>query len=247
MTALLAASTLEVRYGQNLAVRGVNLEVRPGTITTVIGANGAGKTSLLAGLMGLARRSGSIKFDGHDISDDAPEHNVRRGMILVPERRELFHSMSVMDNLILGGVANRMKGSPTTRARLADVFAKYPRLAERRQQIAGTLSGGERQMLALGRALMGQPRLLLLDEPSLGLAPTLVDQMFAWIRQLREEGMAILLIEQNAFAALDVAQYAYVMHQGQFSAQGEPASLRNREDIVSRYLGIATPSNGGWT
>lgn len=243
MTGLLTANLLEVRYGQNLAVRGVAFEVRQGTITTVIGANGAGKTSLLAGLMGLARRSGSIVFDGHDISRNAPEHNVRRGMILVPERRELFSTMSVLDNLVLGGVANRDPGVPT-KERLEDVFTKYPRLAERRHQLAGTLSGGERQMLALGRALMGKPRLLLLDEPSLGLAPALVEEMFGWIKQLQEEGISILLIEQNALAALDIAQYAYVMSQGEFSTQGDPESLRKRDDIVARYLGKKSESRG---
>lgn len=240
MTPLLAVHGLEVRYGQTLAVRGVALEVRPGSITTVIGANGAGKTSLLAGLMGLARRSGSIVFDGEDISRYAPEHNVRRGMILVPERRELFGSMSVLDNLVLGAVASRNPRAAGTGDRLAGVFAKYPRLAERRHQLARTLSGGERQMLALGRALMGRPRLLLLDEPSLGLAPALVEQMFEWIKELQMDGISVLLIEQNALAALDIAHYAYVMTQGEISAQGGPDSLRNRDDLVARYLGRGT-------
>lgn len=237
MTALLTAQALEVRYGQNLAVRGVTIDVRQGAITTVIGANGAGKTSLLAGLMGLERRSGSIIFDGQDISRNAPEHNARRGMILVPERRELFATMSVLDNLVLGAVADWKRGNAELKARLAAVFEKYPRLAQRRHQLAGTLSGGERQMLALGRALMGNPRLLLLDEPSLGLAPNLVTQMFGWIKKLQDDGISILLIEQNALAALDIAQYAYVMSQGQFSAQGVPESLRKQEDIVARYFG----------
>ena len=240
MTALLTAQGLEVRYGQNLAVRGVAMQVRAGAITTVIGANGAGKTSLLAGLMGLERRSGSIIFDGQDISRNAPEHNARRGMILMPERRELFTTMSVMDNLVLGGVADRKRGKPDFKDRLADVFRKYPRLAERRHQLAGTLSGGERQMLALGRALMGNPRLLLLDEPSLGLAPNLVIEMFGWIRRLQSDGISILLIEQNARAALDIAQYVYVMSRGEFSAQGEPGALRSQGDIAARYFGRAT-------
>ena len=142
----------------------------------------------------------------------------------MPERRELFSTMSVLDNLVLGGVANRSPKIPTTKERLEDVFAKYPRLAERRHQLAGTLSGGERQMLALGRALMGKPRLLLLDEPSLGLAPALVDEMFGWIKQLQEEGISILLIEQNALAALDIAHYAYVMRQGRFLRPGRSRS-----------------------
>jgi len=237
MSALLSARELEVRYGQNLAVRGVSLDVRPGEITTVIGANGAGKTSLLAGLMGLERRSGGITCDGRDISRSLPEDNVRRGIILVPERRELFGSMSVIDNLILGGVAGKLHADAALKQRLATVFARYPRLAERREQQAGTLSGGERQMLALGRALMGNPRLLMLDEPSLGLAPNIVRQMFAWICELQRDGIAILLIEQNARAALDIAQYAYVMDQGRFSTQGPAARLKAEEDIVARYLG----------
>ena len=237
MSALLSARELEVRYGQNLAVRGVSLDVRAGEITTVIGANGAGKTSLLAGLMGLERRSGQIIFDERDISRSPPEDNVRCGIILVPERRELFGTMSVIDNLVLGGVRGRMRAGKDLGRRLARVFERYPRLAERRAQPAGTLSGGERQMLALGRALMGEPRLLMLDEPSLGLAPNLVRQMFAWICELQREGIAILLIEQNARAALNVAQYAYVMDQGRFSAQGPAAKLKAEEDIVARYLG----------
>lgn len=237
MTDLLTATALEVRYGPNLAVRGVSLRVQAGTITSVIGANGAGKTSLLAGLMGLERRSGSIFLDQNDVSHNAPEQNVLKGMILVPERRELFGSMSVNDNLILGGVAGRGRITATIDERLDSVFTKYPRLAERRQQLAHTLSGGERQMLALGRALMGQPRLLLLDEPSLGLAPNLVTQMFDWICALRDEGISILLVEQNASAALDISQYAYVMSQGEFTAEGEASRLRDQDDIVAGYFG----------
>ena len=242
MTALLAARSLEVRYGQNLAVRGVALEVRSGAITTVIGANGAGKTSLLAGLMGLERRAGSILFDGEDISRSAPEANAHRGLILVPERRELFGSMSVLDNLLLGAVAARNRAKAAAIERLADVFQKYPRLAERRRQLARTLSGGEQQMLALGRALMGNPKLLMLDEPSLGLAPNLVNQMFDWICRLHDDGISILLVEQNARLALDIAQYAYVMSQGEFSTQGEAAMLRDQDDIAARYFGKKGPA-----
>jgi branched-chain amino acid transport system ATP-binding protein len=239
MTELLHASALEVRYGQNVAVHGVSIAVRQGAITCVIGANGAGKTSLLAGLVGLERRSGTILFDGMDISRNLPETNARLGIILVPERRELFSTMSVLDNLLLGAVADRTSRKADVRDRLADVFYKYPRLAERRHQAAGTLSGGERQMLALGRALMGKPRLLLLDEPSLGLAPNLVFQMFTWIRKLKDNGISILLIEQNARAALDISQYAYVMAQGHFSAEGDPDALRNQDDFVARYFGTS--------
>ncbi|VIO72945.1 High-affinity branched-chain amino acid transport ATP-binding protein LivF [Bradyrhizobium ivorense] len=236
MSTLMTVSRLDVRYGQKLAVNQACLDVAAGTITTIIGANGAGKTSLLSGLMGLAARSGSIVFQGRDVSDEPPESKVRRGMILVPERRELFGSMSVQDNLLLGAMAVKATRH-SRRDRLDLVYKKYPRLSERRTQQAGTLSGGERQMLALGRALMGNPRLLMLDEPSLGLAPNFVNQMFEWIVGLREEGMSILLIEQNARLALDVAQYAYVMRQGEISPRADAAEMRSREDIAAQYLG----------
>lgn len=236
MTILMSVRSLDVRYGQKLAVNGASMDVQAGTITTVIGANGAGKTSLLAGLMGLASRSGSILFEGRDVSRDPPEANVRRGMILVPERRELFGSMSVLDNLLLGSVADN-RGRGVVGDRLANVFHKYPRLAERRRQLASTLSGGERQMLALGRALMGNPHLLMLDEPSLGLAPNFVNQMFDWICTLQQEGISILLIEQNARLALEIAQHAYVMRQGELSPRADAADMRARDDIVAQYFG----------
>jgi branched-chain amino acid transport system ATP-binding protein len=236
MSMLMTVSGLDVRYGQKLAVSQACLEVAAGTITTIIGANGAGKTSLLSGLMGLAARSGSIVFRGHDVSDEPPESKVRRGMILVPERRELFGSMSVQDNLLLGAMADKATRS-MRRDRLHLVYEKYPRLSERRAQLASTLSGGERQMLALGRALMGNPKLLMLDEPSLGLAPNFVNQMFDWIVGLRDEGISILLIEQNARLALEVAQYAYVMRQGEISPRADAAEMRAREDIAAQYLG----------
>lgn len=237
MTMLMTVSGLSVRYGRKVAVQNASLKVQSGTITTVIGANGAGKTSLLAGLMGLAARSGTIVFKGIDVSRQPPESNVRRGMILVPERRELFGTMSVRDNLMLGGVADRAKRA-TINGRLDTVFKKYPRLAERRDQLANTLSGGERQMLALGRALMGNPQLLMLDEPSLGLAPNFVNQMFDWICALSEDGISILLVEQNARLALDVAQYAYVMRQGELSVRANASELRERKDIAAHYFGI---------
>lgn len=236
MSTLMSVRSLYVRYGQKLAVNGASLDLPAATITTIIGANGAGKTSLLAGLMGLASRSGSIVFKGCDVSREPPESNVRRGMILVPERRELFGSMSVQDNLLLGAVADKASRG-TRRDRLDRVLRKYPRLSERRNQLARTLSGGERQMLALGRALMGNPQLLMLDEPSLGLAPNFVSQMFDWIGGLREEGISVLLIEQNARLALEVAQYAYVMRQGEISPRADAAEMRGREDIVAQYFG----------
>jgi branched-chain amino acid transport system ATP-binding protein len=236
---VLTATGLEVRYGRNLAVRGVDIAVPDGAITTVIGANGAGKTSLLAGLIGLERRSGEIRFDGADASRASPEDNVRRGLVLVPERRELFGAMSVGDNLLLGGALGRSRPLAFLRDRTDAVFARFPRLAERRLQLAQTLSGGERQMLALGRALMGEPRLLMLDEPSLGLAPAVVAEMFGWIARLRDEGMSILLVEQNARMALAVAQHAYVMDGGSFSASGPAAAIAGEDDIAARYFGRA--------
>jgi branched-chain amino acid transport system ATP-binding protein len=242
--ALLTATNLEVRYGHSLAVRGVSLLVRAGEVTTVIGANGAGKTSLLAGLVGLERRSGSIQFDGHDIGRSTPEDNARRGLILVPEQRELFGSMSVLDNLVLGGALGRAIPRHSIRDGLDSVFARFPRLRERRAQLAGTLSGGERQMLALGRALMGRPKLLLLDEPSLGLAPNIVREMFAWIVGLRDEGTSILLVEQNAHMALAVAQQAYVMDGGLFSVADTADRVAARGDIAARFLGHARSAQG---
>ena len=242
--ALLLATDLEVRYGHSLAVRGVSLAVRAGEVTTVIGANGAGKTSLLAGLVGLEQRRGRIEFDGQDISRSAPEENARRGLILVPERRELFTSMSVADNLILGGALGRARPVNSIRDGLDTVFMRFPRLAERRSQLAGTLSGGEQQMLALGRALMGRPKLLMLDEPSLGLAPNIVRDTFDWITALRDDGMSILLVEQNAYMALAIAHHAYVMDGGIFSASDSATRVAARGDIVARYLGKAARYEG---
>lgn len=239
MTPLLIATDLEVSYGQSLAVRGVSLVARAGEVTTVIGANGAGKTSLLAGLVGLEQRRGRIEFDDCDISRSTPEDNARRGLILVPEQRELFATMSVQDNLILGGALGRARPLHPIEEGLESVFRRFPRLRERRGQMAGTLSGGERQMLALGRALMGRPKLLMLDEPSLGLAPNIVRELFDWIVQFRDEGMSILLVEQNAHMALSVAQQAYVMDGGVFSVADTAERVAARDDIAARVLGHA--------
>lgn len=238
MTSILSVQGLDVRYGQKLAVKGASMDMEPGTITTIIGANGAGKTSFLAGLAGLVSHSGRVVFDGHDTSSEPPEVKAGRGMILVAERRELFGSMSVVDNLMLGAVADRASRAEI-RERLEDVFGKYPRLKERWLQRASTLSGGERQMLALGRALMGKPRLLMLDEPSLGLAPNLVNQMFDWISQLRDENISILLVEQNARLALEVATHAHVMNQGTLSERMSAAEMLERDDIAAQYFGRA--------
>jgi branched-chain amino acid transport system ATP-binding protein len=236
VTALLQATDLSVSYGRMEAVRGVSLALRPGQIVTVIGPNGAGKTTLLAALMGLLPCRGQVTYDGQDLRHMETEDRVERGLVLVPEKRELFGEMSVADNLLLGSYAQRRDRAGTAR-RLADVLSRFPRLAERRAQLAGTLSGGERQMLALGRALMARPRLLMLDEPSLGLAPLIVREIFHIIAGLRGLGVSILLVEQNARAALESADYAYVLETGEVSAQGPAAELIHDPRVVATYLG----------
>ena len=232
---ILVLEGVSVAYGKVEAVRGVSLAMQPGSIVTVIGANGAGKTTLLNAVMGILPADGAVRFDGRALDDDAIEERVAMGMALVPERRELFGSMTVEDNLLLGG----FRTSAAERAQsLAQVFARFPRLQERRRQLAGTLSGGERQMLAMGRALMGRPRLLMLDEPSLGLAPLIVRDIFEIIVGLRKTGVSILLVEQNARAALQVADHAYVMELGEITAHGAASELAADPRIVESYLGL---------
>jgi len=232
---ILALDGLSVAYAKVEAVRGVSLAIAPGSIVTVIGANGAGKSTLLNAVMGLLPSRGGITFDGVALDGHAIEERVVMGLALVPERRELFGSMTVDDNLVLGG----FRTSAAERARsLAQVFARFPRLEERRRQLAGTLSGGERQMLAMGRALMGRPRLLMLDEPSLGLAPLIVRDIFEIIVGLKQTGVSVLLVEQNARAALQVADHAYVMELGEITAQGPAAELAADPRIVESYLGL---------
>jgi branched-chain amino acid transport system ATP-binding protein len=232
---VLDVERLSVAYGKVLAVRDVSLHVAPGTIVTVIGPNGAGKTTLLAAIAGLLPAQGSIRCFGEAASPWTVEERVRRGLVLVPEKRELFASMSVADNLQLGGFSRRRERDIA--ARLADVYARFPRLAERREQWAGTLSGGERQMLALGRALMAAPKLLLLDEPSLGLAPLVVRDIFSIIATLRSTGVAVLLVEQNARAALQVADYGYVLETGELAFEGPSAALASNPRVAETYLG----------
>jgi branched-chain amino acid transport system ATP-binding protein len=232
---ILEIAALTVAYGKVEAVRGVSLVVNPGSIVTVIGANGAGKTTLLNAVMGILPAQGRVTFDGQVLDDHAIEERVALGLALVPERRELFGSMSVEDNLLLGG----FRTSAAERSRsMTEVFARFPRLQERRRQLAGTLSGGERQMLAMGRALMGRPRLLMLDEPSLGLAPLIVRDIFEIIMGLKKTGVAILLVEQNARAALQAADHAYVMELGEMTAEGPAASLAADPRIIESYLGL---------
>ncbi len=236
MSALLEIRDLAVGYGKVEAVRGVSLAVPPGTIATVIGANGAGKTSLLNAAMGLVPSSGSILFDGEDQAGLPTEARVGAGLGLVPERRELFGTLSVEDNLRLG--AFRLGRAGSAADRLDDIYTRFPRLRERRRQLAGTLSGGERQMLALGRALMGRPRMLLLDEPSLGLAPQIVRTSLRLIAGLKETGVSILLVEQNARAALDISDYGYVMELGKITLQGTAAELTRDPRVIDSYLGL---------
>ena len=232
---ILAIDGLSVAYGKVEAVRNVSLAIQPGSIVTVIGANGAGKTTLLNAAMGILPATGRVAFEGAALDRLGIEERVGLGLALVPERRELFGSMSVEDNLILGG----FRTTAAERAQsLAQVFIRFPRLKERRTQLAGTLSGGERQMLAMGRALMGKPRLLMLDEPSLGLAPLIVRDIFEIIVSLRKTGVSILLVEQNARAALQVADHAYVMELGEITAQGPASQLAADPRIIESYLGL---------
>jgi branched-chain amino acid transport system ATP-binding protein len=236
MRNLLEIKDLHVAYGKVEAVRGVALAMRAGQIVTVIGPNGAGKTTLLAAAAGLLRSRGSVIYNGINLHHMDVEERVELGFCLVPERRELFGDMTVADNLELGAYARR-SGGTSVRQRLQDVYERFPRLAERRRQKAHTLSGGERQMLALGRALMAQPVLLMLDEPSLGLAPLIVREIFRIIASLRDTGVSILLVEQNARAALETADYGYVLETGEITYQGPAAALVRDPRVNATYLG----------
>lgn len=238
---LLDVSDLHVSYGKIDAVTGVSLRVRQGEIVTVVGPNGAGKTTLMSAIMGVLPSSGRIvvadeagvgRDEGRGIAS-----RVRSGIGLVPETRALFSSMSIEDNLRLGAFRFRKEPKARHAEALEEVFTLFPRLKERRQQEASTLSGGERQMLALGRALMGRPRLLMLDEPSLGLAPLIVREIFRILTRLREQGVSILLVEQNALAALKIADYAYVLELGQVAMEGPADAVAADPRVVQAYLG----------
>jgi branched-chain amino acid transport system ATP-binding protein len=232
---ILSVSNLAVSYGRVEAVRGVSLEIAEGSIVTVIGANGAGKTTLMNAIMGVLPSTGDVALDGKKLGRSLVEARVNSGLCLVPEKRELFSTMSVEDNLRLG--AYRF-GSGAVADGFREVFARFPRLEERRRQEAGTLSGGERQMLAMGRALMSKPRLLMLDEPSLGLAPLIVKEIFHIVTDLSKAGVSILLVEQNARAALQVANQAYVMELGVFTMNGPAAALAADKAVIESYLGL---------
>ncbi len=241
---LLEIRGFRVAYGKVEAVHDVALAVAPGTIVSVIGPNGAGKTTLLAALMGLLPAGGEFAYQGKPAHRLTVEQRVAHGLILVPERRELFASMSVADNLELGGFQRARSGERGWRATLDEVYQRFPRLLERRDQLAGTLSGGERQMLAMGRALMGKPRLLMLDEPSLGLAPLMVREIFNIIAGLRSSGVAILLVEQNARAALHVSDYGYVLETGELALEGPSAELAANPRVAATYLGKGVAATG---
>ena len=234
---LLVVEHLRVAYGKVEAVHDVSLSVSPGSIVTVIGPNGAGKTTLLAAIMGLLPARGLVRYRGADAQALTVEERVGLGLVLVPEKREMFGAMTVADNLELGAFARRR--DPDLAARLDGVYERFPRLRDRRSQLAGTLSGGERQMLALGRALMAAPRLLLLDEPSLGLAPLVVREIFDIIARLRDLGVSILLVEQNARAALEVADYGYVLETGELAVEGPSRHLAANPRVAATYLGRA--------
>lgn len=232
---VLAVQNLQVSYGRATVVRGVSLSVASGSIVTVIGANGAGKTTLLNSIMGVRRSTGRISLDGEVVSDLPLEGRVSAGLCLVPERRELFSSLTVEDNLRLGAF-RRSKGERS--ARLEEMYVRFPRLRERARQLAGTLSGGERQMLAMARALMGHPKVLMLDEPSLGLAPRIVREVFQILSELRSNDVSILLVEQNARAALQVADSAYVMELGEITASGAAKEISSDPRLIESYLGL---------
>lgn len=239
MTALLEIAGVGVAYGGVLAVQGVSLRIEPGAIVTVIGPNGAGKTTLLNALMGVVPATGSFTFAGTPIGELDVEARVRRGLCLVPETRELFSTLTVEDNLRLGAFRFRDEGRISAKRELDQIYALFPRLRQRRSQEAGTLSGGERQMLAMGRALMSRPALLMLDEPSLGLAPLIVRDILRTVAALRETGAAILLVEQNARAALQIADYGYVLETGRITLEGPSAELAADPRVLETYLGAS--------
>lgn len=237
---MLTVENLTVKYGQIEAVKGISFEVREGEIVSLLGPNGAGKTSTLAALMKLvAPRSGVVTLAGENISARGTAQIVRRGMTLSPEGRRVFPRLSVEKNLLLGGMALKDWRNPEVLERM---YGRFPILAERRAQLAGTLSGGEQQMLAIARALMASPKVLLLDEPSLGIAPKIVAENFELICQLRDEGLTILLVEQNVFQSLSISDRAYVLENGRIAASGSSEEMLESDLVRHSYLGIADPT-----
>ena len=239
MAALLQVNDLHAGYGRAEVLTGLNFKLDNGQVVTIIGPNGAGKSTTLNALMAVLPSRGQVVFDGTDLADVTLEERVMLGLALVPEKRELFGTMPVEDNLVLGGYRAMKCKLPEWKSELERVYSLFPRLKERRAQLAGTLSGGERQMLAVGRALMSRPKLLMLDEPSLGLAPLIVREIFRIIETLREAGTSILLVEQNARAALEVADHGYVLETGAIALEGPAAQLADDPRVIETYLGSA--------
>ena len=234
--AMLEVKNLEVYYGVICALKGISFEVNEGEIVSLIGANGAGKTTMMQSVVGLIpKKSGSVIFDGQDITKTPCHKIVQLGMTQVPEGRRIFQELSVYENLRMG--AYTVKDQQKFKAELDKIYDLFPRLAERRNQIAGTLSGGEQQMLAMSRALMINPKLLMLDEPSMGLAPILVDQIFEIIKHLHEQGTTILLVEQNASKALEISDRAYVLETGKITTAGTGVELASSDEVRKAYLG----------
>ena len=236
MNVLLEVKGLSVAYRKVQALNGMDLAVQAGQVVTVIGPNGAGKSTLLNALIGVLPSAGMLRFEGQDITRLSVEERVELGMCLVPEKRELFTEMSVEDNLYMGAFS-RTRRKKDMESDLQAIYIRFPRLLERREQLAATLSGGERQMLALARALMARPRLLMLDEPSLGLAPLMVQEMFRIISDLRQSGVSMLLIEQNARAALKVADHGHVLETGEVVLSDTASALRQNARVLETYLG----------
>jgi branched-chain amino acid transport system ATP-binding protein len=236
MAALLEIRDLNVTYGVIHALKGINLELREGEIVALVGANGAGKSTVLKALSGLIPSRGFIGFEDKEITSVPAHRRVAMGIAMVPEGRGIFANMTVMENLLLGAYRN-LRDRAGTAAQLEEVFQEFPRLRERGKQLGGTLSGGEQQMLAIGRALMSRPRLMLLDEPSMGLAPTIVVRIFKIVRRIRELGTTVLLVEQNANAALKTADRAYVLETGTIVKSGVASELRRDPEVKAAYLG----------
>ena len=238
-TPILRVHNLRAGYGRAEVIHGIDLQAEKGSVITVIGPNGAGKSTLLNTLMGILPGRGTLEFNGQDVSALTLEERVMLGISLVPERRELFGTMSVEDNLVLGAFRQVRQQNKQWREQIDVVYETFPRLLERRLQMAGTLSGGERQMLAVGRALMARPVLLMLDEPSLGLAPLVVKEIFRTIDGLRKTGVTTLLVEQNARAALETADYGYVLEMGEIALHGPAKDLATDSRVIDTYLGAA--------
>ena len=233
---LLEVNNLHTYYGNIKALRGVSFEVGQGEILSFIGANGAGKSTLMNTLSGVLKpKEGTIIFDGQDITRMSPRDRVKNGIILCPEGRQIFPKFTVEENLLMGAYTD--KNRENIKKNYAKVFELFPQIADRQKQQAGTLSGGEQQMLAIGRALMANPKILMLDEPSLGLSPILVEQIFALIEEINRQGTTILLVEQNAMAALDISNRAYVLETGEITLHGTGAELLNNDTVIKSYLG----------